>query len=156
MYYVFMAFKLMNTEAVKLNSDELIKEAFDSYCAHIAKGKVVNSWYFKKDGKLLCCYTTMERYVKNRPDVCCPTQYNASVSMGLGDWENVVDASAKGEGRKGNPATLQIVMRNKYGWDTKADEDKATETAMADLKALASAISSAREQRVEQSKDRND
>lgn len=150
-----MAFKLLNTDAVKLDSDELIKDAFDNYCSHISKGKVAASWYYKKDGKAICCYSTIERYIKKRPDVCSPTQYNCAVAHGMGDWEIVVDGAARGENKKCNPAVLQIVMRNKYGWDT-TDETKELDQKIADLRALASALEADRELHAKQSEDRTD
>lgn len=152
-----MVFKLRNEDAVKLNSDELLIEAFNSYCLHIEKGSTKESWYFEKDGKSICTHQTIEKYIDSRSDVLCSSQYNSSVAKGIKRWSGVVADSAQGVNRKANTASLQMYMRNVYGWDTKGDvENKAAEEKRAELKVFAQESQAAREQHSCKSTDRSD
>ena len=99
----------------KLSGPELRKEAYDQYCAHIASGKSKRSWVFKHP-ELTLPWETMEKYIKNENDFD-PTQKKIAEAEGFGSWEEIVSKSAKGTNTKANVASLQMVMRNKFGWD---------------------------------------
>jgi hypothetical protein len=146
-----MAFKLYNRSAVKLDTDELLIEAYKDYCKHLALGLDKRSWAFWKDGKPLCIFATMDKYIEERQDVLDPIHYDSAILVGYKEWEMVVAGSAKGVNQRANPASLQMIMRNKYGWDARVgenlDEDKGI-----DLKTYAQALAAQREQLQEQAK----
>lgn len=117
-----------NQKAVKLTTDELKQEAYRQYCAHLAAGKSKRSWVFKHPDMTLTA-AGFENYLKNEA-VFDPLQKQVAEAEGYGMWEDIVCESAKGKNTKANTASLQMVMRNKYGWDklnlnTHTDESAA-------------------------------
>lgn len=138
-----MAFKKLNKSAVKLATDDLITEAFQDYCDHLRGGWTKGSWSFHKNGKAICTHDTMDRYLEDRPDVCDSQQYKIAVAQGYKRWERVVNDSADGTNRKANTASLQMLMRNKFGWDAKNSEDGNKE-ALSNLLKFAESFATAR------------
>lgn len=120
--------------ARKLKTDEQMTTVYKSYCDHLAAGKVKKSWFFDENG-LTLTWETMEKYIANEPHNFDPQKKAAAVAKGMAHWESVVDASAAGENQKANTATLQMLMRNKYGWDR--SEDNSEENVEPYIKALA-------------------
>ncbi len=117
-----------NQVARKLNTPELCKFAYESYCAHIAKGKSKKSWNLRSPVKLT--WETMERYIKESPEVFDPIDKELAWSDGFGIWEQVVEDSAIGRNKEANTASLQMLMRCKYGWDRKDKEQDDDSTAL--------------------------
>ncbi len=118
-----------NTYAKKLNSDELKSQAFESYLAHLAKGKSKKSWWFD-NGELTLTWETMESYIKNDPKVFSSIKINIAKSQGYNHWEQVAEDSAKGINKDANTASLQMVMRNKFGWDKEDHNAKETKETL--------------------------
>ncbi len=114
-----------NTYAKKLTSDELKRKAFESYLAHMAKGKSKKSWWFDHEDITLT-WQTMDTYIKNEPQVFSSIQIEAAKSKGYNLWEQVVEDSAKGINKDANTASLQMLMRNKYEWDKQDAAPKST------------------------------
>lgn len=104
-----------NKFAKKLKTSELKKMAYDQYCAHIATGKAKKSWYFEHPD-LTLTWQTMEKYISEDNEFN-PLQKEVAVCKGYQLWEQVVADSAKGINKDANTASLQMVMRNKFGWD---------------------------------------
>ncbi len=113
-----------NTYAVKLKDNNLKIEAYKDYCAHLAAGKGRKGWRWRKDDRLLCTYLTIEKWIKEEPEVFNSIQKEIALCDGYDHWEAVVAASAKGENEKANTASLQMIMRNMHGWDVK--DEKST------------------------------
>jgi hypothetical protein len=111
-----MTFIEGNQEAKKLKTDELKRDAYDQYCAHLAKGKSKRSWYFQHPS-LSLTWETMEKYIKEDTSVFDPTQKKHAEAQGFAKWEQVVEDSAIGQNKDANVAALQMLMRNKYKWD---------------------------------------
>jgi len=109
-----------NTYSKKLTTKELKEEAFRQYCEHLAKGKSKRSWWFEHP-ELSLTWETMEKYLREDPDFDS-IKKSISESKGFRVWEDVVEESANGKNRKANTATLQMLMRNKFGWDKEADK----------------------------------
>lgn len=109
----------------KLKTPELKKLAYDSYCKHIAEGRVKKSWYFEHPD-LTLTWQTMETYIAKDPSSFNPLKKEVAFSKGYQRWENVVNESAEGQNKNANTATLQMLMRNKYGWDKEKDAHKDT------------------------------
>jgi len=118
-----------NTYAKKLTTDELKKEAFDSYLAHIAKGKSKKSWWFDHED-ITITWQTMETYIKNEPQVFNSLKIERAKSAGYNIWEQVAEDSAKGINKDANTASLQMVMRNKFGWDKEDQSHKDSKATL--------------------------
>ena len=112
-----------NTYAKKLTTDELKRKAFESYLAHIAKGKHKKSWWFEEDGITLVA-ATMDYYIKDEPHIFNAIQIEMAKAKGYEHWEQVAEDSAKGINKDANTASLQMVMRNKFGWDKEDHSNK--------------------------------
>jgi hypothetical protein len=110
-----MTFEKGNTDAVKLKDDSLKKQAFEQYCAHLAKGKSKKSWCFEHP-ELTLTWETMEKYIKTNDPVFDPIKKSVAEIKGYAYWEEVAEKSAEGK-NQANTASLQMVMRNKFGWD---------------------------------------
>jgi hypothetical protein len=108
----------------KLKDPEVRKEAYRQYCAHLAKGKTKKSWFLKHP-ECTCTYQTIEGYFKEYPHEFDLLKRDSAYAEGLGVWEQHVENAALGENEKANTASLQMAMRNKFGWDK---EDRSKET----------------------------
>lgn len=117
---------LGNTNNVALPTKTLRLKAYKSFCEHIAEGNVKESWYYD-DGEYMCSYQTLMSYIKDSP-VDFPTiQKDVAYSKGYKKWEQIVGTSGTGQNKKANTASLQMIMRNKYGWDRR-EENKPIST----------------------------
>jgi hypothetical protein len=108
-------------EAIK--DPEMRKKAYASYCAHLAKGKDKRSWWFEQGG-VQCTYRTIESYVQQYPTMLDAKQIELSMCKGYQEWEAIAEDSAKGKNKKANTASLQMVMRNKFGWDKQQQQQQ--------------------------------
>lgn len=102
--------------AAKLKTPELKKEAYDQYCAHMADGKSKKSWYFEHPS-LRLTWESMEKYILDNPSLLDPIHKEIAWCKGYQKWEKIVEDSATGANTNANTASLQMVMRNKFGWD---------------------------------------
>lgn len=107
-----------NNKFVKMKKLGLIEEAYKSYCDHQAKGYMRETWCFRKDDFSIT-WETMETHIKENPSNFPPIQKKIAFIEGYHVWEKVVDSSASGANAKANTASLQMLMRNKFGWDKK-------------------------------------
>lgn len=109
-----------NENAKKLKTPELCAEAYKQYCAHIANGKSKRSWCFDHP-ELTLTWETMEKYLEDEV-VFDPKKKKIAESKGFAKWEKVCEESADGTNRKANTASLQMIMRNKFGWDKESKQ----------------------------------
>lgn len=118
-----MSFKYLNRCSVKLSTPELIKEAIESYCNHLAQGYPKESWFFKKDGKPMCAFQTVEKYIEEMDSDFTSIQLAAAESERYKKWFDTVSGSANGieAYKNANTASLQMIMRNMFGWDKRED-----------------------------------
>ncbi len=121
-----MAAKKGNNNGAKLKTEELKKEAYAQYCAHLAKGKSKKSWCFEHPN-LTLTWESMERYIKEDEMVFDPLQKKVAEIKGYNKWEEIAELSAQGK-NKANTASLQMVMRNKFGWDKETQIHHTVET----------------------------
>lgn len=119
-----------NKYAVKLTKDELKREAYNDYCAYLASGRSKEGWRYKDKEKLLCTYKTIEKYIKEEPDVFPPINKELALCDAFAKWEEKGMKMMDGE-INAEPALYQMFMRNKFGWDKKEKEDtpQASEAA---------------------------
>lgn len=111
-----------NQNGVKLKDPKIRKRAYKAYCAWIADGKVKESFTFE-EGDLKCVFKTIESYMEKDPVEFPPIHREFAQAKGYAHWEDIVGKSAQGKNKEANTASLQMVMRNKYGWD-KPDPNK--------------------------------
>lgn len=104
-----------NQYGLKLKDPDIRQQAYEQYCEHLAKGKSKKSWYFEHE-QLTCTWETMEKYLEDEREFD-PIHKKISESKGYARWEQVVEDSAVGANKDANTASLQMVMRNKFGWD---------------------------------------
>jgi hypothetical protein len=108
-----------NENGTKLKDEDVRQQAYSQYCEHLAKGKSKRSWYFEHP-TLTCTWETMEKYIENKTEFD-PNKKKVAECRGFGTWEKIVEDSATGVNEKANTASLQMVMRNKFGWDKKEE-----------------------------------
>lgn len=120
-----MAFAKGHKVNQKLTTDELKRQAFDSYLAHLSKGKSKKSWWFEHP-ELNLTWETMDKYIREEPNIFDPIKIIQAKSKGYEVWEGVVEDSASGKNKNANTASLQMLMRNKFGWDK---EDHSTKSS---------------------------
>lgn len=104
-----------NKRATKLDTPELRQIAYKAYCTHISKGKSKRSWYMSHPVSLT--YETIEKYIRLNPHEFDPDEKKLAEAQGYGKWEQVVEDSAEGKNKEANTASLNMLMRNKFGWD---------------------------------------
>ena len=110
---------------LKLKDPDVRQQAFNEYCEWLAKGKSSRSFTFESD-LLSCTGQTIESYIKNNPTEFPSYKKEIAFNKGLAKWEMVVEESADGKNKDANTASLQMLMRNKYGWDRKEKEAEKT------------------------------
>jgi hypothetical protein len=106
---------LGNKNGLKLKKPEVRQQAYQSYCDHLAKGKSKRSWCFEHP-EFSCTWETIEKYLEDEVEFD-PLQKKMSETKGYARWEQVVEDSAIGLNPDANTASLQMLMRNKFGWD---------------------------------------
>lgn len=109
-----MAGPKANKSGVALKDKDLRQRAYKSFCDHLAKGKAIKSWWYE-EGEYSCIWETMLSYMQDTIEFD-PIQRKIADAKGYNEWEEISEQSAKGKNRA-NTASLQMVMRNKFGWD---------------------------------------
>lgn len=107
-----------NQNGLKLKDPKLRLQAYLQYCDHLAKGKSKRSWYFQHPDHR-CTWETMESYIKKFSDELDLDLKDIAMAKGFGVWEQIVEDSATGANPDANTASLQMIMRNKFGWDAR-------------------------------------
>jgi hypothetical protein len=111
-----------NDYGLKLKDTAARQRAYDAYCAWLAKGKAKKSFHFKEqqeDGSyLMCVWATVESYMKTYPQEFDPLKMESAYAEGYARWEQVVDDTSDGTNKQSSVPCLNMLMRNKYKWDT--------------------------------------
>lgn len=107
-----------NTNAVKLKDPDLRQEAYKQYCAHIASGLSKEAFCFNHP-TIIITWNTLEKLIKENPVEFNPLLKEKAMSDQQALLESWCLESANGKNTKANTATLQMLMRNKFGWDRK-------------------------------------
>lgn len=120
--------------AKKLTTDELKAQAYEQYCAHLAKGKSKRSFVFDHP-ELSLLWETMEKYIEQEKDnpIFDPKKKEIAERIGFARWEEICEDHAEGKNKAVTPA-LQMVMRNKFGWDKEQNREHYHRGDIADLK----------------------
>jgi len=115
-----------NQNGVALKDPQIRQKAYKSFCSHLAKGKSIESWYFE-EGEHLCCYKTMQSYIAKFPSEFPSIKKEIAMIKGFQYWESVVEDSAIGKNKDASTPSLQMLMRNKYGWDKQDSSKNSTQ-----------------------------
>lgn len=108
--------KLMgNNYGTKLKSPEIRQDAYRQYCEHLAKGKSQESFYFDHP-EFTVTYKTMNRYIAENPSEFPAIKKEIAEIKSFAHWENIIEEMIDGK-KKAETALIQMVMRNKFGWD---------------------------------------
>lgn len=127
-----------NNYGLALKDPEVRQKAYKLFCEHLSKGSSIKSWWYEDDLGNACTWQTMQSYIKDNPKEFDSIHKEIAESKGFAYWENVVASSAIGTNEKANTASLQMIMRNKYGWDKQ--EHKEQHDIAADIRAIAQAV----------------
>lgn len=92
------------------------QKVFKAFCAWLASGKMKKSFYYEDD-KISVSWQPIRRYMKLFPEDMPPEPLEIAKAKGIGYWEEEVAKAAVGKNRHANPACLQMILRNKCGWD---------------------------------------
>lgn len=115
-------------------TNDLISSAYQGYCEHIASGYPKEAWGYGV-GPTSVSYITMERYIKNNPELCPVDMMDNAVAASYKLWFETVAASARGENVKANATSLTLIMRNIHGWDKKEEKADRTDEVLTRLDA---------------------
>jgi|ERR1700759_622974 len=121
-----------NTNRTALKEPEIRQQAYDEYCKWLEKGKSSRSFTFEHE-LYTCTGQTLEAYIKNNPTEFPAIKREIAMNKGLNRWESVVEDAADGKNKEASIPGLQMLMRNKYGWDK---EEKKKEGADEQVSAL--------------------
>lgn len=130
-----------NKNGVKLKESTVRQDAYTQYCDHLSKGKSQESFCFEHD-LFTVTYKTMNKYIEDNPLEFPPIKKEIALIKGFNKWEEITEISARGEKIDNctpNTASLQMVMRNKFGWDKK-DPDKKIQPDELNLVAIKKAL----------------
>ena len=111
-----MVFEQGHQTAKKLTTDDLKLDAYAQYCAHIASGQPKKAWCFRHP-TLSLTWETMEKYIKNEPNLFDPLHKRMAEADGLKLWFSYLADSARGKNKDANVASMQIILRNMFMWD---------------------------------------
>jgi hypothetical protein len=149
-----MAAAIGNKYRLALDTPEIRQQAYLSFCSHLSKGKAVKSWSFKEDG-YLCSWETMMKYIRENPNEFDPIHKTIADSDGYAHWEAIAESSASGQNKEANTASLQMIMRNKFGWDKK-EEPQIDSSTVASMDSFIKLISEARADTKDRTKRRDE
>jgi hypothetical protein len=108
---------IVNTRGPKKLTAEERQEAYESYCKHIAGGFCKESWCWEEHKKHRLTNKTMEKWIRISPEEFSPHKKEQAEAQSLKYWERILYSSADGTNPDASTASLQMVMRNKFGWD---------------------------------------
>lgn len=119
-------FQVGNKLQEKLTTPELRQKVFEHYLRHIEKGKDKKRWYYDEDGITLI-YESLTYYFERYPEEFDSDKRGMAENKGFQIWEEVCEQTAKGKDKEASIPALNMVMRNKYGWDKEDKSDKKDE-----------------------------
>ena len=116
-----MADQTGNKYGTKLKDPEVRQEAYRQFCAHVATGKPIQSFFFKHP-EYSVSYKTMLRYIKESPEEFPSLLMEEAQAKKLDYfWEQGI-MIMQGRLKHGSPVVWQTFMRNIYrntelAWD---------------------------------------
>jgi hypothetical protein len=116
--------RLGNKNGLKLKIPQIRQQAYEQYCAHLAKGKSQESFYFDHPD-FDVTYKTMNKYILENPGEFPAIKKEKAQCQSFAHWENIIEDMIHGN-KKAETALIQMVMRNKFGWDKENKENNST------------------------------
>ena len=109
--------------ALKFSTDQVDKryKAYLAYCEWIAMGNSAKSFVYEDEDGVCLLGVTIEKYAKESK--FDPIHMEKALALCQREWEGVVQSSARGLNSKANVASLQMLMRNRFGWDKREKEE---------------------------------
>ena len=95
---------------------EECQKAYKLYCDWLSNGNSIEAWCYEGE-KMTLTYKTMEKYIREFPDVFPPIHKEVALTKSLNVWETRGLSMMLGQLEKCQPAIFQMFMRNKFGWD---------------------------------------
>ena len=121
-----MAAPIGNTFTNKLvKFPEECYKAYKEYCEWLSNGNSIEAWCYEGNETTLS-YKTMEKYIREYPDVFPPIHKEIALTKSLKVWEERGLTMMLGQLEKCQPAIFQMFMRNKFGWDKAEAAPKST------------------------------
>jgi hypothetical protein len=130
-----------NQYHLALKDPEVRQKAYKSFCDHLAEGFSIKSWCYEDEKGNACTWQTMQTYIKDNPSEFNPVTQQVSQIKGYRFWESTVRDSATGKNKDASTASLQMIMRNKYGWDKEEKQASTAYTIKIDRDGLATGVS---------------
>lgn len=122
---------LGNQNRVSIKDPEARQRAYKAYCDWLEKGKTKKSFTYE-EGDLMCVWQTIENWMKhdNYKSEFDPIKKEIAYAKGCSKWEGIVDETGEGKNTRASIPTLNMIMRNKFKWDTLEQiNDPAEKTA---------------------------
>lgn len=116
-------------------SSEQRQEAYSSLCSHIGQGYDIDSWCFERDYGSIS-WRTMLTWIKDFPEEFQAEQKSIAQAQSKRVWEDVLMDSARGNNTKANIAAIQMIMRNKFGWDKRPEALESTQDQLQSFRAV--------------------
>lgn len=142
-----MAFQKGNQAGLKLKDPDIRQMAFEAYCSHLATGKSEKSFCFEHE-IFTVTYKTLNKYIEDNPGEFPSIKKEVAKIKGFAVWEEIVEKSAKGENEANTPS-LQMVMRNKFGWDKVESQAPISEDTIAQFSGIMNQLSKCQNDRKE-------
>lgn len=111
-----------NDRSLKLKTPELRKKVFDHFCEHVRQGFSKECWHYSDETGLSLTLDAFDRYMREYEHEFDMQKYKSAFNEGLKFHEQLACDIATGTNPKGNVAALQMILRNKYGWDKKKEQ----------------------------------
>lgn len=105
-----------NKWAVKLKEPAVRQKAFQEMCDWVANGKSYKSFVFYH-GDIKMTGEGIEEMSRRHPEEFDSQEKEVAHALAYQYWERILEDTATGRNPHGNTATLQMVFRNKFGWD---------------------------------------
>jgi len=116
----------------KYKDTGLLQDAYEHFCKHLSEGYIRESWYYEDEENNFCLsYQTLMKYIKEHQSDFPAYKEQIAYSKGYKKWEKIATQGVGDDKIVKNPACLQMILRNKYGWDKKK-EDVQTNTSLSD------------------------
>ncbi len=137
-----------NSTSYPKKKPETVIKAIHLFLAWLAQGKAIQSFSYRdpENKDEYCSWQTVLNYLADKEFV---EQHNLAFvaehkilarAEGYSVWEKVCEESAKGLNKEANTASLQMIMRNKFGWDKPEEKETISPEAVNEIKNLAEAM----------------
>lgn len=114
--------KVLNFRTKHFTEPSERQEAYRAMCEAVKGGTSVDAFRFSKGERRVNGARIVE-WIAENPDEFDIALFQDAYSHAYEGWEKIVEQSAKGENPDANTASLQMKMRNRFGWDKKKDDD---------------------------------